>query len=72
MSTTYSGVAGTLTSGNKKISSYLQLNGESTANYTSVSSTNTDYCCIQLDTTLGSTYNYPLKVLRGTITWFHR
>jgi hypothetical protein len=37
-----------------------------------MSSTNTDYCGIQVDTTLGSTYNYPLRVLRGTFTGFHR
>jgi hypothetical protein len=72
MSTTYSDVAGALSSGNKTISGNLQLNGELTANFTSVSSTNTDYCGIQIDTVLVSTYNYALKVLRGTFNGFHR
>ncbi len=56
--------------GNSIIYGNLQLYGTLTADFISVSSTNTDYCGIQIDTTLGSTYNYPLRVLRGTFTGF--
>jgi hypothetical protein len=58
--------------GNSIIYGTLQLYVTLTADFISVSSTNTDYCGIQIDSILGSTYNYPLRVLRGTFTGFHR
>ena len=64
--------ADTLTSGNKNLYGDLQVNGTFTATFLSVSSTNTDYCGIQIDTVLGSGYTYPLRVLRNTFTGLHR
>jgi hypothetical protein len=54
--------------GNSIIGGDLPLNGVLTANFLSVSPTNTDCCGIQIDTTLGGVYNYPFRVLRGTFT----
>ena len=50
----------------------IYTNGTLTATFLSVSSTNTDYCGIQIDTTQGSQYTYPLRVLRNTFTGLHR
>ena len=66
--------SGTLNVGSNLNVNYgnIYTNGSLTATFLSVSSTNTDYCGIQFDTTQGSSYTYPLRVLRNTFTGLHR